>query len=130
MVKIYTSPSCSSCKKAKKWMDSYGITYTEKQLVSSKLTKEDIFEMLLGSENGFEDIISKRSKIIKENKLDLYGLKVKEMVDFIINEPSVLRRPIILKNQIMQVGYNDQDIRVFLPKEQRKKLVFNKEFKL
>ena len=67
MVEIYTSPSCSSCRKAKKWLDEYGIKYIEKNLFVTKITREDIKQILEKTENGFEDIISTRSKAFKEN---------------------------------------------------------------
>ena len=70
VIQIYTTPSCASCRKAKKWFDQYKIPYSEKNIFSIKLSKDDIFKMLANSENGFEDIISTRSKIFKEKKLD------------------------------------------------------------
>ena len=75
--------------------------------------------MLANSENGFEDIISTRSKIFKEKKLDPDSMSVKELVDFIIEYPSVLKRPIIINENELQVGYNNEDITIFLPKELR-----------
>ena len=66
MIKLYTSPSCSSCRKVKKYFEKYNIQYEEKNIFSSPISREDIFKMLVKSENGFEDIISTRSKIFKE----------------------------------------------------------------
>ena len=119
MIQIYTTPSCASCRKAKKWFDQYKIPYSEKNIFSIKLSQEDIFRMLANSENGFEDIISTRSKIFKEKKLDPDSMSVKELVAFIIEYPSVLKRPIIINENELQVGYNNEDITIFLPKELR-----------
>ncbi len=119
MIQIYTTPSCASCRKAKKWFDQYKIPYSEKNIFSIKLSQEDIFKMLANSENGFEDIISTRSKIFKEKKLDPDSMSVKELVAFIIEYPSVLKRPIIINENELQVGYNNEDITIFLPKELR-----------
>ncbi len=119
MIQIYTTPSCASCRKAKKWFDQYKIQYSEKNIFSIKLSKEDIFRMLANSENGFEDIISTRSKIFKEKKLDPENMSVQKLVDFIIEYPSVLKRPIIINESELQVGYNNEDITIFLPKELR-----------
>ena len=119
MIQIYTTPSCASCRKAKKWFDQYKIPYSEKNIFSIKLSKDDIFKMLANSENGFEDIISTRSKIFKEKKLDPDSMSVKELVEFIIEYPSVLKRPIIINENELQVGYNNEDITIFLPKELR-----------
>ena len=124
MIQIYTTPSCASCRKAKKWFDQYKIPYSEKNIFSIKLSKEDIFKMLANSENGFEDIISTRSKVFKEKHLEPDNMSIHELVNFIIDNPSVLKRPIIINENELQVGYNNEDITIFLPKELRNKELF------
>ncbi len=123
MVTIYTTPSCSSCRKAKKWLDEFGIEYLEKNIFNVQLLEDDILSMLENSENGFDDIISTRSNFFKTNTIDLDELKTSELVKLIIKNPSILRRPIIIDKGKMQVGYNDEEIRVFIPEEQRKILM-------
>jgi len=125
MIQIYTTPSCASCRKAKKWFDQYKIPYSEKNIFSIKLSKEDIYRMLANSENGFEDIISTRSKVFKEKKLEPDSMTVQELVEFIIDNPSVLKRPIIINENELQVGYNNEDITIFLPKELRNRECFS-----
>ena len=125
MIQIYTTPSCASCRKAKKWFDQYNIPYSEKNIFSIKLSKEDIFRMLANSENGFDDIISTRSKVFKEKQLEPDSMTIQELVDFIIENPSVLKRPIIINENELQVGYNNEDITIFLPKELRNRECFN-----
>ena len=98
MVQIYTTPNCSSCRKVKTYFSKHNINYTEKNIFSIPLTREDVFKMLSHSENGFADIISTRSKIIKEENIDLEKMKTSELVDFIIANPSILKRPIILSD--------------------------------
>ncbi|HCZ24959.1 MAG TPA: transcriptional regulator Spx, partial [Acholeplasmataceae bacterium] len=96
MITIFTTPSCSSCRKAKKWLDDHKISYEEKNLFNQRITEEDIDRMLENAENGFEDIISTRSKIFKEQSLDVEDMKISELKEFIINNPSVLKRPIMI----------------------------------
>ena len=124
MIQIYTTPSCASCLKAKKWFDQYKIPYSEKNIFSIKLSKEDIFKMLANSENGFDDIISTRSKVFKEKQLEPDSMTINQLVEFIIENPSVLKRPIIINETELQVGYNNEDITIFLPKELRHCEVF------
>lgn len=119
MIIIYTTPSCSSCRKAKKWLDDHHVEYQEKNLMVTKISEKDINLMLKNSENGFEDIISKRSRVFIENQLDVEEMSVSELKKFIIENPSVLKRPIIVDDDRMQVGYNDDDIHVFIPKRLR-----------
>lgn len=119
MITIFTTPSCSSCRKAKKWLDDHKIPYQEKNLFNQRITEADIDQMLENAENGFEDIISTRSKVFKEQDLDVEDMRISELKAFIIDNPSVLKRPIIIDDDKMQVGYNDEEIRVFIPKRLR-----------
>ena len=119
MIKVYTAPSCSSCRKVKKYFDEFHIEYVEKNILATPLTKDDIFKMLYNSENGFEDIISTRSKIMKERNINLDNMNMNEVIEFIIANPTVLKRPIIVDKDDLQVGYNTDDISLFLPLELR-----------
>lgn len=119
MITIYTTPSCSSCRKAKKWFDDHRIEYREKNIFNIQLTRDDIVAMLRNTYNGFEDIISTRSKVFQEQNLEIDTMTMSELTSFIINNPSVLRRPIIIEEEKMQVGYNEDEIRTFIPKRLR-----------
>ncbi len=120
MVTLYTSSSCSSCRKAKRWFESNNIKYREKNIIGIRLTRNDIIKMLKYSENGFEDIISTRSKVFKESQLEPEEMMFSELAEFIIENPTVLKRPIIINEQIMQTGYNEDEIRAFIPREFRR----------
>lgn len=120
-VKVYTSPSCASCRKAKKWLMHYGIDYVEKNIFVSKLSRDELKMILEKTEHGFDDIISTRSKVFKEKNLDIESMSINELLDFIEENPSVLKRPIIIDDRHLQIGYNDEEIRVFIPRELREK---------
>lgn len=119
MITIYTSPSCSSCRKVKKWFDEQKIPYKEKNIFASTLTENELKDMLIKAENGTDDIISNRSKIIKEQKVNIDDMTISELIQFIRENPSVLKRPIMLDDKRVQVGYNSEEIRTFIPRARR-----------
>ena len=119
MIRIYISPSCSSCRKVIKWFDEQKIPYVQKNIFARPLTEEELKDMLMNSENGTEDIISTRSKIVKESGVDIESMTVSELLKFIQANPSVLKRPIIVDDRKIQVGYNADEIRVFIPHARR-----------
>lgn len=121
MIKIYTTPSCSSCRKAKKFFDEEEIPYLEKNIFVTDLNEEELKYILSKTENGTEDIISTRSKIIKEQNIDVDNMTISELIKFVRDNPSVLKRPIMVDDSKMQVGYNEEEIRVFIPHEKRVK---------
>lgn len=119
MIKIYTTPSCSSCRKAKKFFKDENIPYTEKNIFVTDLSDDELRDILTKSENGTEDIISTKSKIIKEGGVDIEDMTINELIKFIRNNPSILKRPIMVDESKIQVGYNEEEIRVFIPHEKR-----------
>lgn len=119
MIKIYVSPSCSSCKKVKKWFSDQNIPFEEKNILSKPLKEEELREILEKSENGTSDIISTRSKVIKDNNIDVDDMTISEMIKFIRENPSVLKRPIMVDDHRIQVGYNEEEITTFIPKARR-----------
>lgn len=120
MIVIYTSPGCSSCRKVKAWLKERDLPFIEKNIFTTLLNKVEIKHLLQRSDNGTEDIISKRSKIIQQAKIDIDQLSINELIEFIQNNPSVLKRPIILGEKVFQVGYDEEEIDAFVPQELRK----------
>ena len=123
MIRIYTAPSCASCRKVKSWLNENQIPYVEKNIFSTLLKESELRELLERSENGTDDIISKRSKIIQEKNIDVEEMSITELVDFIQHNPSVLKRPIVLNEKTFLVGYDEEEIGAFIPAERREKFI-------
>ncbi|MDO4671039.1 MAG: transcriptional regulator SpxA [Aerococcus sp.] len=119
MVKLYTSPSCTSCRKARAWLEEHGIPYEERNIFSEPLTNNEIKDILRMTEDGTEEIISTRSKAFQELNVDLDEVSLTELFDLIHEDPGLLRRPILMDDKRLQVGYNEDEIRRFLPREVR-----------
>jgi regulatory protein spx len=119
LVRIYTSPSCSSCRKVKRWFEIENIPFEERNIFSATLNELELKDMLSKTENGTEDIISTRSKIIKDQNIDVEAMSISELLKFIRQNPSILKRPIMVDERRVQVGYNEEEIRTFIPISRR-----------
>ncbi|HZH59542.1 MAG TPA: transcriptional regulator SpxA [Metabacillus sp.] len=119
MVTLYTSPSCTSCRKAKAWLEEHDIAYVERNIFSEPLTIQEIKEILRMTEDGTDEIISTRSKIFQKLNINLETLPLQDLYTLIRENPGLLRRPIIIDEKRLQVGYNEDEIRRFLPRRVR-----------
>ncbi|MGG3449545.1 MULTISPECIES: transcriptional regulator SpxA [Bacillaceae] len=119
MVTLYTSPSCTSCRKAKAWLEEHEIPYVERNIFSEPLSINEIKEILRMTEDGTDEIISTRSKIFQKLDVDLETLPLQDLFELIRQNPGLLRRPIIMDAKRLQVGYNEDEIRRFLPRKVR-----------
>jgi Arsenate reductase and related proteins, glutaredoxin family len=71
------------------------------------------------TEDGTDEIISKNSKDFKNLNCDIEQLSIQELYSIIKDHPKMLRSPILLDDKRLQVGYNEMDIRRFIPRKVR-----------
>ena len=91
MLTLYTSPSCTSCRKARAWLQEHEIPFVERNIFSEPLNISELKAILQMTEDGTEEIISTRSKVFQKLNMDLDD----------------------------QVGFNEDEIRRFLPRDVR-----------
>lgn len=120
MIKLYSSASCTSCRKAKAWLKENGLDFEERNIMSDPLTKDEIKEILMMTETGTDEIISTRSKVYEKLDIDFDDLTLNQLVDIIEEHPSLLRRPLVFDETKFQVGYNEDEIHQFIPREVRR----------
>ncbi|WP_018921499.1 transcriptional regulator SpxA [Salsuginibacillus kocurii] len=119
MVTLLTSPSCTSCRKAKSWLEEYEIEFNERNVFAEPLTVEEVKQVIRMTEDGTDEIISKRSKVYQDLDQDLDAMPLQDLFNLISEHPGLLRRPIIFDDKRLQVGYNEAEIRRFLPRQVR-----------
>lgn len=118
-VTIYTQASCSSSRKAIKWLKENNIEYTEKRITSQLLSLAEFKEILSMTEDGTDEIIATNSNDFKNLQLDIDQLSIQELYTLIQQYPRMLRSPILIDSKRIQVGYNEMDIRRFIPRKVR-----------
>ncbi|MGV7597577.1 ArsC/Spx/MgsR family protein, partial [Mycobacterium kansasii] len=85
MIKLYLSPSCSSCRKAKAWLISNNISFEEINIRNTLISEKELFHILSLTDSGTDDIISKRSLLYQKLNLNFNDIILSEAVK-IINE--------------------------------------------
>ena len=83
MVTLYTSPSCTSCRKAKAWLEEHEIPYQERNIFSEPLTIDEIKEILRMTEDGTDEIISTRSKTFQKLNVNVETLPFKNYIQLL-----------------------------------------------
>lgn len=119
MITLYVSPSCTSCRKAKAWLEEQNLPYKEKNIFHEPLTKREIKQILSLTEEGTSELISYRSQAYQSLNVEIEDLSMNELLDLFTEQPSLIRRPIIMDDRRLQIGYNEEEIRCFLPRKVR-----------
>ena len=119
MVTLYTTPSCTSCRKARAWLEEHQIPYTERNIFSEPLSLQEIKDILRMTEEGTEDIVSTRSKAYSDLNIEISEISWNDLYRIVQEQPGLLRRPIMIDEKRLQIGFNEDEIRRFLPREVR-----------
>ena len=109
---------CKSTRKARQWMIKNKIPFVERNIREEPLTVLELQDILRITTDGTDDIIAKRSALYKTLNFD--QLSLLELLEIVHNEPSLLRSPIIVDKQKIQVGYNEEEMHQFIPRKTRK----------
>lgn len=86
------------------------------------MSREDLFNLLKLSDGGLKEIVKRSWKCgseVKESLKYMERLSFNEALDFLLSHPNVLQTPIIMEEPNYLIGYNEDEIRKFLPKEYR-----------
>ncbi len=121
MVIIYLSPSCTSCRKAHAWLEEYNIPYIERNIIKNPPSQSELEKIMSLTSTGTEEIISTRSKAFKKLNIDIDDYSLNELYELIQEHPEILRKPIIIDQRRIQVGFNESEIRQFVPRKVRQK---------
>ncbi|MEI5991102.1 regulatory protein Spx [Enterococcus termitis] len=121
MLKLYTTNSCTSCRKARKWLIDHEIPFEEKNFGTTPITLDELKNILILTEEGTEDIISIRSKVFQKLDIDINELPLHALLELVKDNPGLLRRPIMIDEKRLQIGFNEDEIRCFLPRSVRKR---------
>ncbi|XIF20570.1 MAG: Spx/MgsR family RNA polymerase-binding regulatory protein [Acetilactobacillus jinshanensis] len=123
MLNLYVAPSSASSRKARGWLKAHNIPFRERNISSKPLNADEIKQILRLTENGSSDIISTRSNVYKQltRKLhmNLEDLSLSQLIGLVVKYPDLMRRPIIFDDKRLEVGYNEEEIRRFLPHKVR-----------
>ena len=120
MVTLYTSQSCTSCRKARAWLEEHQIPYTERNIFSEPLSLQEIKDILRMTEEGTEDIVSTRSKAYSDLNIEISEISLNDFYRIVQEQPGLLRRPIMIDEKRLQIGFNEDEIRRFLPRKVRR----------
>ncbi len=119
MILIYTSFGCSSTAKAKFFFDTNQLSYYEKNIQTHVLNKRELQYLIQRCPNGFDDVISKRGKIYKKNHQSIQNMTTSQLIQFIQRNPTLLKRPILISETALVIGFDGDEITTFLPSDKR-----------
>ena len=107
-IKIYWLPHCSTCKKAKEFLENKGVIISQfHDLKTQSLSRREV-EKLAELVGGAENLFSRRA--IKYRELGLHEREVSsaEMLDLMSSEYTFIKRPVLVIGENATAGFSEK----------------------
>lgn len=115
MIKVYYRKGCTSSSRALNWLQKYKLP-ANKVLVS-RIRREDVMEALRLSEGGVDDLL-RFPRTAEE--LELSEMSLDACVRFLVSHTNLIRSPLLIEDEKLLIGFNEDQMRQFLPKAYRR----------
>ena len=100
-------PKCSTCRKAKKWLDEHGIEYESRHIVEDNPTAEEIEKWYKASDLPLKRFFNTSGMKYRELKLKdkLPDMSEEEQFEILASDGMLVKRPIIVSDDCILVGF-------------------------
>lgn len=104
-------PKCSTCQKAKKWLDTQEIEYTERHIVEENPTYEELKEWHQKSGLSLKKFFNTSGMLYKEMKLKdkLPEMSEDEQLKLLATNGMLVKRPLLLDEDKVLVGFKEKE---------------------
>lgn len=102
---------CSTCRKAKKWLDEHNIEYTERHIKEANPTYDELKEWYFKSGFPLKKFFNTSGKLYKEMKLKdkLLILSEEEQLQLLATNGMLIKRPLIVNGDTILVGFKEAE---------------------
>lgn len=104
-------PKCSTCQKAKKWLDEKNIEYTERHIVENNPTYDELKEWYSKSGLPLKKFFNTSGLLYKEMKLKdkLPAMSEEEQLKLLATNGMLVKRPLIVSEDTVLVGFKETE---------------------
>ena len=104
-------PKCSTCIKAKKWLDEKGVKYTERHIVEENPSSEELKEWWEKSGLPLKKFFNTSGMLYKEMQLKdkLQRMSEEEQLKLLSTNGMLVKRPIVVKGKTVLVGFKEAE---------------------
>ena len=104
-------PKCSTCQKAKKWLDAHQVEYTDRHIVEENPTYEELKQWYEKSGMPLKKFFNTSGMLYKEMKLKdkLPTMSEEEQLKLLATNGMLVKRPLIVAENAILTGFKEAE---------------------
>ena len=102
-------PKCSTCKKAKKWLEENNINFVDRNIVEETPTVQELTEWIEKSGQDLKKWFNTSGLKYRELNLKekLNSLDEKEKIDLLASDGMLIKRPLLISEKGILIGFRE-----------------------
>ena len=110
-IKFIQYPKCSTCQKAKKWLDTNRVDYESRHIVEDTPTEAELKLIYTKSKLPLKRFFNTSGLVYREMKLkDKLGeMSEQEQLGLLASNGMLLKRPILVTSNTVLVGFKEKE---------------------
>ena len=111
MTQFIEYPSCSTCKKAKLWLEEQGVPYEERNIKEQNPTYEELKQWHAQSGLPLKRFFNTSGLLYKSLHLKekLPEMSEEEQLRLLATDGMLVKRPILITDQGLQIGFKAEE---------------------
>ena len=111
MLKFICYPKCTTCQKAKKWLDDNGIEYELRDIKTDNPTLDELTLWYEKSGLLLRKFFNTSGLLYKSMELKdkLPGMSEEEMLQLLSTDGMLVKRPLLIGEEFVLVGFKEAD---------------------
>ena len=104
-------PKCSTCKKAKKWLDDNNVQFEDRNIITQTPTKEELSLWVEKSNKDIKKWFNTSGLKYKELKLKerLDNMPYEEKIELLASDGMLIKRPILVSSKGIINGFKKEE---------------------
>ena len=105
VVQFLHKPNCTTCKKAKKFLEKRGFQLYFRDLAKQRLSSTEL-EKLIGKRD-YTEFLNSRNELFRKKHMAENPPPRKEAIRMMVKEPNLIRRPVVVAGGRVVVGFDE-----------------------
>ena len=111
MIKFICYPKCTTCQKAKKWLDDNSIKYEFRDIKLDNPTLNELTEWYKKSGLPLKKFFNTSGLLYKslDLKNKLPSMSEEEMLELLSSDGMLVKRPLIISESLVLLGFKEEE---------------------
>jgi len=104
-------PKCTTCQKAKKWLEANGVAFEERHIKNNNPTIEELKDWHKKSGLSLKKFFNTSGRLYKELNLKdkLPTMSNDEQFSLLASDGMIVKRPLLIDDDFVLVGFKEED---------------------